>query len=265
MATAISGDGTAIAYETTGTGPAVVLVDGALSYRSSGPSRPLAQQLASAYAVTCYDRRGRGESGDTAPHAVEREVDDLAAVLEAVGGSAYVYGISSGGALVLEAAARGLPITRAAVYEIPLFVAGGRDWDAAGYVRELERFVASGNRSKAVKHFMRAVQVPAPVVALMPLLPMWPRLKRVAHTLPYDHALLGDTASGHDTPVPRWALSDTPTLIMGGGKSPGWMQRAQTVIAEALPAAEHRTIPGQTHLLEAEAVAAVLREEFRRS
>lgn len=262
MATATSSDGTTIAYESTGTGPAVVLVDGALCYRQSGPSRPLAERLAKDYTVTSYDRRGRGESGDTAPYSIEREVDDLAAVLKEIGGSAYVYGISSGAALVLEAAGRGLPITKAAVYEVPLFAEGGREWNAAAYARELDELLAAGNRSKAVKRFMRVVQVPAPVVALMPLMPMWPKLKRVAHTLPYDHALLGDTAAGHESPLPRWSRSQTPTLVMGGGKSPSEMQRAQQVIAEAIPGAEHRTIPGQTHLLKPDAIAPVLRQYF---
>lgn len=263
MPTTTSNDGTTIAYESTGTGPAVVLVDGALSYRESGPARPLAEQLAKDYTVTSYDRRGRGESGDTAPYSIEREVDDLAAVLKEVGGSAYVYGISSGAALVLEAACQGLPITKAAVYEIPLFTAGGRDWNAAEYVRELDQLVAAGNRGKAVKHFMRAVEVPTPFIALMPLMPAWSKLKRVAHTLPYDHALLGDTAAGHEVPLPRWSRSQTPTLVMCGGKSPGWMQQAQRVAAEAIPGAEHRTIAGQTHMLKPEAVAPVLRQYFR--
>lgn len=211
MSTVTSADGTTVAYERSSEGPAVILVDGALCYRASGPARQLAKRLAPDYTVYTYDRRGRGESGDTAPHSIEREVDDLGALIKAAGGSAYAYGISSG---------------------------------------------------RAVKHFMRLVEVPAVFVAMMPLLPAWGKLKGVAHTLPYDHALLGDTASGHESPIPRWAAGSVPTLVMGGGKSPGWMQQAQVSIAEAIPGAQHRTIAGQTHLLEPDAIAPVLREFF---
>ena len=107
------------------------------------------------------------------------------------------------------------------------------------------------------------VEIPAPFVAMMSVMPMWPKLKRVAHTLPYDHALLGDTAAGHDSPLPRWSQSETPTLVMGGGKSSDWMQQAQVAIAEAIPGAEHRTIAGQTHMLKPDVIAPVLREYFR--
>jgi pimeloyl-ACP methyl ester carboxylesterase len=263
-ATTVSSDGTTIAYEKSGTGPAVVLVDGALCHRAFGPSRPLAERLAKDYTVYIYDRRGRGASGDIAPYSSEREVDDLAAVIKAAGGEAYVFSISSGAALVLEAAGRDLPITKAAVYEIPLIAAGGREWNGAEYAREMDDLVANGKRGKAVKHFMRdAVEIPAPFVAMMSVMPMWPKLKRVAHTLPYDHALLGDTAAGHESPLPRWSQSETPTLVMGGGKSPDWMQQAQVAIAGAIPRAEHRTIAGQTHMLKPDVIAPVLREYFR--
>jgi pimeloyl-ACP methyl ester carboxylesterase len=263
MSTLTSSDGTTIAYEKSGTGPAVVLVDGAMCYRASGPARPLAQRLAEDYTVYIYDRRGRGESGDVEPYSIDREVDDLAAVVKKAGGSAYAYGISSGAALVLEAASRGLPITKAAVYEIPLITEGGRDANLAEYNRQLQEALAAGKRSKAVKLFMRLVEVPAPVVALMPLMPVWSKLKGIAHTLPYDHALLGDSPAGHESPLPHWANSTVPTLAMGGGKSPDWMQKAQRTLAESIPGAEHRTIPGQTHLLKPDAIAPVLREYFR--
>lgn len=263
MSTLISGDGTTIAYEKSGTGPAVILVDGALCYRASGPARQLAKRLADEYTVYVYDRRGRGDSGDTGPYSIEREVDDLAAVIKEAGGSAYAYGISSGAALILEAAAQGIPLTKVAAYEAPLITEGGRDANLAEYNRELQEALAAGQRGKALKLFMRLVEVPAPVIALMPLMPMWPKLKRVAHTLPYDHALLGDTSSGHESPLPHWAKSAVPTLTMGGGKSPEWMQAAQRAVADAIPGATHRTIAGQTHLLKPDAIAPVLREWFR--
>ena len=261
--TAYSSDGTAIAYERVGAGPAVILIDGALCYRDSGPARPLATLLAEDFTVYCYDRRGRGDSGNTALYTTEREIDDLAAVIKETGESPYVYGISSGAALALEAAAAGLPIKKVAAYEVPLVTDDTRPPIPADYVRRLESHIAAGRTGKAVKQFMReAVRVPAPFVAAFPLMPAWRKLKAVAHTLPHDHALLGDTASGYASPVPHWAISDVPTLVMGGGKSPEWMRNTQRRIAESLPSARHHTIAGQTHMLKAAAIAPVLKEFF---
>jgi pimeloyl-ACP methyl ester carboxylesterase len=263
MSTFVSSDGTTIGYERSGDGPPVILVDGALCWRESGPARPLAQRLAPDFTVYVYDRRGRGESRNTTPYSVEREVDDLAGLIKEAGGSACVYGISSGAALVLEAASRGIPVTKVAAYETPI-VTGGREPLAADYVPRLTEYLAAGRRGKAVKHFMRnAIAVPAPFVALMSVSPAWPKLKRVAHTLPYDHELLGDTVGGHESPVPRWSTSQVPTLVLDGAKSPEWMRTSQRQIAEAIPGARYRTIPGQTHMLKPDAIAPILREFFR--
>ncbi len=262
MSTFVSSDGTTIGYERSGDGPPVILVDGALCWRESGPARPLAQRLAPDFTVFIYDRRGRGESGDTTPYSVEREVDDLAGLIKVAGGSAFLYGISSGAALVLEAASRGLPVSKVAAFETPI-VTDERAPIPADYVPRLNEYLANGRRGKAVKHFMRtAIQLPAPMVALMGLMPAWPKLKRVAHTLPYDHALLGDTAAGHESPIPRWSTSVVPTLIMDGGRSPQWMRSSQRNIAGAIPGAHYRTIPGQTHMLKPDAIAPILREFF---
>jgi pimeloyl-ACP methyl ester carboxylesterase len=262
MSTTVSSDSTTIAYEKTGSGPPLILVDGALCYRAFGPARPLAEKLKDRLTVYTYDRRGRGESGNTEPYSVDRELDDLAAVIKEAGGEASVYGISSGAALVLEAASRGLPITKVAVYETPLVTDGSREVNEAEYVRKLNQFLARGENGKAVKHFMRLVGAPAFMIALFPVMPPWRKLKAVAPTLPYDAAVLGDTEAGHADPIPRWATSTVTTLVMGGGKSPSWMQNTQRTIAETIPGAEHRTIEGQTHMLKPDAIAPVLIEYF---
>src|SRR3954452_12976662 len=188
MSTLESADGTVIAYEKSGEGPPVILVDGALCHRGSGPARPLAKALADRFTVYTYDRRGRGESGDTAPYAPEREVEDLMAVIEATGGQADVYGISSGAALALDAAAAGAGIRRLALYEAPFVVDATLAPLPEDWIPTLEAALAAGRRGAGVSQFMRRVGVPGPFIALMHLLPAWKKLCAVAHTLPYDFA-----------------------------------------------------------------------------
>ncbi len=258
MQTLHSADGTAIAYETLGNGPALILVDGALCRRAMGPSRPLAKLLAQHFTVYTYDRRGRGDSGDTAPYGVGREVEDLAALIEAAGGSAHLYGISSGAVLALEATAQGLPVERLALYEPPFIVDGSRAPMGAAYTVPLHAALAEDRRGAAVALFMRQVGVPAPMLAVMRLTPVWRKLKAVAHTLAYDAAIMGDTQSGQPLPADRWAEVTVPTLVAVGGKSPAWLQSAGQALADVLPDAERRTLAGQTHMVKAKALAPVL-------
>ncbi|WP_327092600.1 alpha/beta fold hydrolase [Nonomuraea sp. NBC_01738] len=259
--TVTSADGTTLACDRVGSGPALVLVDGALCHRKAGPNGALAEQLAGSFTVYTYDRRGRGESGDTGPFSLDKEIDDLRAVIEEAGGSAMVYGISSGAALALEAAERGLPITALALFEAPFVVDDSRAPVPAEYVARLSELVAAGNRSGAVKYFMRTgVGLPAPMVALMPLMPAWKGLKAVAHTLPYDTAFVVDRQRGE--PLPTWHGVKVPTLVVDGGKSPQWMRNAMRALAQAVPGAGYRTLPGQTHIVKAEALAPVLAEFF---
>jgi pimeloyl-ACP methyl ester carboxylesterase len=260
-----SADGTTLAYETVGSGPPLIVVDGALGYRALGFSKKLAEELAGRYTVYTYDRRGRGESGDTKQYAVEREVEDIAALIEAAGGSAHVYGISSGAALALEAANRGLPIERLALYEIPFVVDDTREPMDPSYRSNVERAIADGKPGTAVKHFMRLVGVPGPFVAIMPLMPMWSKLKASAHTLLYDKDVLGDTGSGKPLPADRTNGVTVPTLAIAGGKSPAWLRNAMVTIANAIPTAEHRTLEGQTHNVKAKVLAPVLAEFFANS
>jgi pimeloyl-ACP methyl ester carboxylesterase len=260
--TVTSSDGTTIAFDRTGDGPPVILVDGALCYRRSGPNPALATQLADRFTVYTYDRRGRGESGDTPPHAVEREVEDIAALIEEAGGSAHVYGISSGAALSLEAANRGLAISKLALYEAPFIVDDSRAPLPADYVQQLQRLLAADRRGEAVKLFLRQVGVPGVLLALFPLMPAWSRLKGVAHTLPYDAAALGDTQAGNPLPTDRWNAVAAPTLSIVGGKSPAWMKHGMQSLSEVLPNARHETLPGQNHMVKAKALAPMLADFF---
>ena len=258
MHTAHSADGTAIAYEAAGHGPALILVDGALCQRAMGPSRPLAKLLAEHFTVLTYDRRGRGDSGDTAPYSVDREVEDLAALIEAAGGSAHLFGASSGAVLALEAAAHGLAVESLVLYEPPLIVDDSRAPMGAAYTEPLAAAIAEDRRGDAVKLFMRQVGVPAPILAAMRLMPVWRKLTAVAHTLPYDAAVMGDTQCGRPLPAERWAGVTARTLVAVGGKSPAWLQKAGHALADLLPDAQSRTLDGQTHMVKAKVVAPVV-------
>jgi alpha-beta hydrolase superfamily lysophospholipase len=262
MGTVTSADGTTIGYDRTGSGPPVILVDGALCHRRFGPAGPLAAKLAGQFTVYTYDRRGRSGSGDTPPYAVEREVDDIAALVAAAGGSAYLYGISSGAALALAAAARLDGIQKLAVYEAPFIVDDSHPPRPDDYLPRMDALIAAGRRSAAVGMFLRTVGTPAVAVAVMRLTPVWRKLTAVAHTLPYDLRVLGDTGSGRPLPERRWATATMPALVMDGGKSPAYLRNAMRALAGVLPDARYHTLPRQTHLLKPEAVAPVLAEFF---
>ena len=262
MSHVTSADGTKIAYQRQGSGLPVILVDGALGYRALGFSKKLADELADRFTVYTYDRRGRGESTDTVPYSVQREVEDIEALIAVAGGSAHVYGISSGAALALEAANRGLPIDRLGLYEIPFVLDGSREPMDPHYRENLDRALADGDRGEAVKLFMRLVGVPGPFVFVMRFMPAWSKLKASAHTLPYDQTVLGDTGSGKPLPADRTAGVKVPTLAIAGGKSPEWMRNAMVAVAEAIPTAEYRTLEGQMHNVKAKALAPVLADFF---
>jgi pimeloyl-ACP methyl ester carboxylesterase len=259
-----SKDGTTIAFTRAGSGAPVVLVDGALCYRASGPNGPLAEVLSQRFTVFTYDRRGRGESSDTKPYAVEREIEDLEALIEKAGGAAHIYGISSGGALALEAATRLPAIKKLALYEVPFVVDDIRPPIPKDLAAQCSELVAADRRGDAVKVFLtKGAGIPAMLVGLMRVMPAWSRLKAVSHTLPYDLTILGDdTGSGAPLPRQRWASLTVPTLVIGGGKSPAWMRQAMQTLADVLPNARHRTLEGQTHIVKPKALAPVLAEFF---
>jgi pimeloyl-ACP methyl ester carboxylesterase len=258
-----SKDGTAIAFDRIGNGPPVILIDGALCYRGMGQSGQLAELLAEHFTVFTYDRRGRGGSGDTPPYAVEREVEDIATLLSEAGGAAFVWGMSSGAVLALEAANRLTGIKKLALYEAPFIVDDTRpttedDWD------RISAAVAADRRSDAVKLFLKSVGVPGFARALMLLMiPMWSKLKAVAHTLPYDGAIVRDNQRGKPLPASRWASVTIPALVMDGGNSPAWMLHANRSLASVLPNAQYRTLKEQTHMLKPKAHAPMLVEFFK--
>ncbi|MFF4274869.1 alpha/beta fold hydrolase [Streptomyces sp. NPDC001536] len=253
----LSRDGTPIAYESSGQGPAVILVSGAMS--TGGTVAPLAVPLSDRFTVLVYDRRGRGESGDTAPYAVEREVEDLAALIEAAGGEACLYGISSGGALVLRAAASGLPVRRVAVYETPFadFSEGGAK-ERAEYTENLTAALAQGRRGDAVELFLRLVDMPDEMIQGARQSPMWPGMEAVAPSLAYDNAVLGDGLVPRD----RLAAITVPVLAVAGGASPEWLREATRAVAEAVPNGSYRNLEGQTHMVDPNALAPVLADYF---
>jgi pimeloyl-ACP methyl ester carboxylesterase len=257
-----SKDGTTIAFEQHGSGPPIILIPGALCDRATGPNKALSKRLAEDFIVIVYDRRGRGESGDTQPYSVEREVEDIEALIDVAGGSALLYGISSGGALALDAAAC-LPdkVTQVAVYEIPFVVDDSRPPVPEKFSAQLDALLAAERRGAAVKLFMRAVvRLPSILVAAMPVFPGWAKSKAIAHTLAYDLAIMGETQRGEPLPSHRWASVTVPTLVAGGAKSPAWVRNAAARLAEVLPNAQHRLLPGQTHYVKADAIAPLLTE-----
>jgi len=263
MGTVFSKDGTTIAFEKSGDGPPLILVDGALCHRESGPSRPLAAELAKDFTVYVYDRRGRGSSGDADLYEVDREIEDIEALITEAGGSAHVYGISSGAMLALEAVERGLSVTKLALYEPPLVVDHTRPPVPADFPGQLSKLVLSNRRAQAIRLFMtKGVRVPSIFVAIMPLMPAWSKLKAVAHTLPYDLSFVGPYQQGEPLPTDHWRTT-TKTLVVDGGKSPVWMRNGVKALAEVLPNAEHRTLPGQTHIVKPKALAPMLTAFFK--
>ncbi|OLC29619.1 MAG: hypothetical protein AUH31_06700 [Armatimonadetes bacterium 13_1_40CM_64_14] len=250
MSTVTSKDGTRIAFEQSGEGPAIILVVGAFNDRATGA--PLAQFLKPHFTVFNYDRRGRGESGDTAPYAAEREIEDLDALIAKAGGSACVFGYSSGAILALRAAAQGLAIPQLALYEPP--PTGGKAGNLAPRLTEL---ISAGRRGDAVELFQtEGVGIPAPVVAQMRKAPFRPALEKTAHTLVYESTILGSL------PTELIASVRVPTLVIDGEESPEVMRHAAQSLAEALPDGRHRTLGGQGHDLVPAAVVPVLEEFF---
>lgn len=245
--TVTSKDGTRIAYQSAGEGPVVILVSAALSDRR--PTARLGELLAEHFTVVQYDRRGRGESGDTRPYAPEREVEDLAALIDAAGGQASLFGTSSGAVLALEAATR-LParVERVVLHEPPFVVDASRPRVPADFVAHVTELVAADRRGDAVAYFMSdAVGVPEDFVEGMRSMPMWKGMEALAHTLAYDIAVMGDTQAGQPLPQERWAAERAPALVIVGGESPPWMHAGAKELAALLPEAELIVLDGTDH------------------
>jgi pimeloyl-ACP methyl ester carboxylesterase len=264
---AISADGTRIAYDVTGpedgSAPPLVVVEGAMCQRAMGVGKTLKDSLKGRFAVYCYDRRGRGESGPGAsPYEVQREVEDLLAVLEAAGGRPFVFGASSGAVLALEAARQGAPMQRLAVYEAPFIVDDTHAPNDPALGERTQALVDDGRRGDAVKLFMRVVGAPRPMVAVMPLFPVWKQITGIAHTLPHDYAIVLPHQQGRPLPAGHYTSVSPETVVIAGGKSPAYMRNAQAAIAAQLPHGRLVTLPGQTHMVKAKATTPVLLEHF---
>ena len=238
-----SKDGTVIEYEKSGSGPPLVIVMGALGYKEFVASQQYAEALSKNFTVYNYDRRGRGGSTDQQPYAVQREVEDLAALIQTIDGPVYVWGTSSGAALALEAAASGVPMRKLVAYEPPYMLEGAKGRPAPDFEAHLKRLAAEDRRSEAVSYFMRTVGVPGVAVAIMKLFPFWKGLKSVAHTLPYDAAVM----AGFHVPTARLERVEVPTLVATGTKSPKNLQDTSKAIAKIIPNAEHRSLLKQNH------------------
>ncbi|MEC3916989.1 alpha/beta fold hydrolase [Nocardia sp. CDC160] len=259
-----SKDGTRIAYTRYGSGPAVVLVDGGLAAQDFGPNKSLAEALSSRYTVYTYDRRGRGGSGETLPVDVEREFEDLDAVADLAGEPVMLYGISSGGALILDYLRSGRTVRKVALYEVPFVVDDGTRPPAPDdYVEHIHALLAQGKNGEVVKYFMRqGVRLPALMVAAFPLFPGWSHLKKVAPTMAYDIQYVEQFQRGRKLPTDRWTDLGAPVTVIAGSKSPAWMRNANAALAQAIPGATHQVLPGQTHLVKAAALAPALIEFF---
>jgi pimeloyl-ACP methyl ester carboxylesterase len=268
MHTVTSRDGSKIAYDRTGAGPTVILVGGALSFREFSKMTELAELLSARTTVINYDRRGRGDSTETTPFshatAVQREVEDLAAIIEAEGGTASLWGWSSGGALALEAAKADIGVERVSVYEVPYMVDPSHNRPTSDYAARLDELVAAGDRNGLVKHFMRnAIGIPAPFVAAMRLMPMWKQLRTTAHTLPYDWEALGaERMYGAALDPEHFADITVPVQVVHGSKSPEVLQKGSRALAEVLPEAELRELQGVSHNVKMDLLVPVIANFF---
>lgn len=264
MSSVRSNDGTEIGYDKRKQGPPLILVAGATAYRAIAPSEDqLAELLAADFTVYRYDRRGRGESGETQPYAVERELEDLGALVDETGGAAAALGFSSGAVLALEAAEAGIPLTQLALYEPPFIVDDSRPPMPEDYVSRLRELVAADRRGDAADYFlMQAVGLPQEMVGGMRQNGALAAVEEVAHTIANDGEIMGDTIHGRPLQADRWTHVHAPVLVLDGGDSPPSMHSAAQALADLLPGAERRTLPGQTHSAEPTVLAPVVREFF---
>ncbi len=264
MSTVISHDGTHIVCDRLGEGPPLVFVDGATGHRAFTGFDELARLLSSDFRVVWYDRRGRGESTDTAPYAPEREIEDLEAIINDLGGRAFVYGISSGAVLALEAVRRWQgKVTKLVVYEPPFVVDASRPPVSEDYVAHLQDLLAQGRRGDALLYFMtEAVGLPADYAQPMRQSPPWQVLLSIAHTLPYDGTIMADTMRGNSESLMKFAEITAPTLVLAGGESAEWMQNAAKTMSGIIPDSRFERLPHQTNLVSSAVLAPVLRSFF---
>lgn len=260
MYSVTSADGTRIAFDRYGEGPAVILVSGAMGYRKFKKFEQIAAALSEHCTVINYDRRGRGDSGEAGPASVQHEVDDIAALIDVVGGRASLWGWSSGGALALRAAAADIGVEKLAVYETPFKTDPDAKYPLDDYGARLEEIVAGGNPMRAAKHFMRnGIGMPRPLVAAMSLMPMFTSFAANGLTLTFDYLALGDhNMHGKPLQTEEWATVTCPTLVLYGAKTYPVLKHASNALADVLPNATLRELPGQNHNVSPNAIVPVL-------
>jgi pimeloyl-ACP methyl ester carboxylesterase len=244
-----SADGTRIGYTIEGAGPAIIFIEGAMCYRTSGAWDAVAERLKDRFSCLTYDRRGRGESGDAADYTRDKEIEDIAALIAAAGGKVTLAGLSSGGAIALSAADRLGGVERVIVYEAPFVVDDTLPPMPADFRASIEKAVRENRRGDALRIFMRRVGMPGFMLAIMSFMPVWKRLKAIAHTLSYDLRFVETYSDGRSLPPDAWPGIAVPVLVIGGGKSPAWLQNAQKAIAATVAGATHKTLEGQTHMV----------------
>jgi pimeloyl-ACP methyl ester carboxylesterase len=265
MSTVTSTDGVKIAFDKVGSGPAVILVNGAMVHRASNPTMAqLAELLGEQFTVYNYDRRGRGESGDAKPFTKPREIEDVQALIKDAGGKAMVFGISSGGAVALETAAATPGITKVAVYEVPFIVDDSRQ-PVPHYAEHTARLVADGKLDELVEYFItQVVGIPAEYAAGMKQdQNMWGSMLAIAPTIPYDASFVGEFMRGKPLPADHWAKLTVPVLVADGGASDAWIRHAADALAKVLPHASRQTLEGQTHMIDPNILAPALVEFFK--
>lgn len=265
MTTVTSRDGTKIAYDRTGSGAALVIVNGALAHRAFDPGMAqIVDLLGRHFTVYNYDRRGRGESGDTPPFATEREVEDVQALVGETGGGALALGFSSGCAVTLDAAAVTPGISRIALYEPPFCVDDSRPPVPADYVAHLNGLIAEGRRGDALRYFMtEAANIPAEYLGGMEQDPSWEGMLQVAHTIAYDGAFVADLMQGRPLPAARWAAVSAPTCVIDGGSSAAWFHSGADALADVLGSATRQTLAGQDHQVRPEVLVPALVAWFK--
>jgi pimeloyl-ACP methyl ester carboxylesterase len=257
MKTVTSKDGTTIAFDRLGAGEPVIVVGGALCDRAK--LRPTAEALAQHFTVFNYDRRGRGDSGDTKPYAVEREIEDLGALIAQAGGTASVYGHSSGAGLALHTAAAGLPIAKLVLHEPPYVPDDEEERRISReYAENLKTILAEGRRGDAVELFFTTVGMPPESAEGMRHSPAWAGLEAMAPTLAYDSEIMGDLSTGGTVPTDLVGRVTTESLVLCGGASPAWMIDVGRRVADALPNGRYRVLEGQEHVVPPEVLVPVL-------
>jgi pimeloyl-ACP methyl ester carboxylesterase len=264
MQTLTSHDGTTIAYDKHGTGPAIILIDGALGHRTDPRQQQLAELLSQQFTVYNYDRRGRGDSTDTQPYAVEREIEDIETLIDSGGGTAYLFGMSSGAILALRAAnTLGEKVTKLALYEPPFILDNSRPPLPGDYVEQLDAAITAGDRSRAVEIFMtQAILIPAEYLEPMKTDPMWVGMEAVAHTLAYDGRVSQAFMTGQLWADGTWDGVSATTLVITGEHSEPFFHDSAKALVEGLRKGESRPLPGQDHNVAMDALAPMLIEFF---